>query len=289
MQGDVQRPHGRDLWSLLDERLPATSAADHWVPWVRADRLRLRQVLINLLSNAIKYNRPGGEVALGWSRDGPHCRLLIADTGQGMTTEQLAHLFEPFNRLGAARSPIEGTGIGLVVARGLMELMQGRLTVDSTAGRGTAVTLTLACAEPAAAPTTPLWSPSRHGPLEGSMRVLYAEDDEVNVELVRAIIKLRPGITLEVAHSGAQALTLARREPPAVMLLDMQLGDMTGLEVARALQSDPITADISLVGLSADAQPEQINAALARGFAAYLTKPVDFSALLEVLDEAFAA
>jgi|CXWL01.1.fsa_nt_gi PAS domain S-box-containing protein len=259
-------------------------------PWVQADRLRLKQVLLNLLSNAIKYNRAGGDVVLGWQQEGAHCRLRIADTGRGMSPEQLAHLFEPFNRLGAERSPVDGTGIGLVVARGLAELMQGRLSVDSTVGHGTVVTLTLpGSAPPASVPAPALaWRPSRHAPLEGSLHVLYAEDNEVNVELVRAIVGLRPGVTLHVAPTGAQALALARRDPPDLLLLDMHLGDMTGLEVAQALQADPVTADIPLVALSADALPQQIATAMAHGCVAYLTKPIDFGALLRLLDDAAA-
>jgi CheY-like chemotaxis protein len=248
-------------------------------------------VLLNLMSNAIKYNRPGGEVKLTWQLEDSKCRLRIADTGPGMTAKQLAHLFEPFNRLGAERSRVEGTGIGLVVARGLMELMRGQMAIDSVAGRGTDVTLTLGCAEP---PTTgpmrgPAWLPIREVPATGSLRVLYAEDNEVNVEIVRALVALRPGIVLRVAESGAQALALARNDPPELMLLDMHLGDMTGLELARQLRDSPLTSAIPLVALSADALPEQIDAALAQGFAAYLTKPVDFNALLRLLDEAAAA
>ncbi len=265
---------------------PAVAAG---APWVLADRLRLKQVLLNLLSNAIKYNRAGGEVALSWQRDDEQWQLRLADTGLGMTPEQLAHLFEPFNRLGVESTRIEGTGIGLVVARGLTELMGGRLTIDSTAGRGTVTTLTLRSAPvPDEPELTPTWRSSGTGSLDGGMRVLYAEDDEVNVELVRAIMTKRPGITLEVAVSGAQALDLARRDPPDLLLLDMHLGDMTGLDVARILLRDPITRRVPLVALSADAMPAQIDAALAQGFAAYLTKPIDVRALLQLIDTTIA-
>jgi PAS domain S-box-containing protein len=273
----------------LDPRAASTETDAPGVPWVQADRLRLKQVLLNLLSNAIKYNRPGGEVALSWRADGGQWQLRIADTGRGMTAEQLAHLFEPFNRLGVERSRIEGTGIGLVVARGLTELMGGQLNVDSTAGRGTVITLSLrSTLERDETDPEPAWHLSATASLDGGIRVLYAEDDEVNVELVRAIMAKRAAVTLEIAVSGAEALAAARRDPPDLLLLDMHLGDMTGLEVARTLMDDPITRRIPLVAMSADAMPEQIDAALAQGFAAYLTKPIDVRALLQLIDTAAA-
>ena len=276
--------HTPDLWTAPDVPTTVPGALEARAIWVQADRVRLRQVLLNLLSNAIKYNARGGQAVLSWQLDGQRCRLQITDTGPGLTAEQLAHLYEPFNRLGAERSAVEGTGIGLVVARRLMELMEGDLAIDSVAGHGTVATLTLRCAASIPVPA-PAWRPSRNAPLEGSLKVLYAEDDEVNVELVRAIVALRPGITLQVARSGAQAIEQALRDPPELLLLDMNLGDMSGLEVARALRDHPITRDILLVALSADALPQQIGSALSQGVAAYLTKPIDIGAVLNLLDE----
>jgi PAS domain S-box-containing protein len=254
--------------------------------WVLADRLRMRQVLVNLLSNAVKYNRAGGNVIVSWERAPDGGCLRIADSGLGMPSEKLERLFEPFNRLGAEKSKIEGTGIGLVLSRRLVELMQGELQIASTLGRGTVATLMLRPAEaPSASPGVPA-PPSQHGPFDGTLRVLYAEDDEVNVELIRQVMTLRPAVALSVATSGARALEMARRDPPDLMLVDMNLGDMTGLELARALAADPATAGLRLVALSADALPEQIDTALAAGFESYLTKPVDFRKLLNVIDSA---
>jgi PAS domain S-box-containing protein len=251
---------------------------------VVADRTRLRQVLVNLLSNAVKYNRPGGRVVVSSRVQDDGCHLTIADDGPGMTPEKLGRLFEPFNRLGAEKSKVEGTGIGLVLSRRLMELMRGRLEVESTVARGTVATVVLETTDvrPADAPSPS--PPSQHGALESTLRVLYAEDNEVNVELVRQVVGLRPEVALSVADNGATALAMARRDPPDLMLVDMNLGDMTGLELARELQGRPATAAIRLVALSADALPEQIDAALAAGFEGYLTKPVDFRRLLNVLD-----
>ena len=252
--------------------------------FVRADRVRLRQVLVNLLSNAVKYNRPGGQVRVTWRIDDGRCALSIADDGIGMAPEKLARLFEPFNRLGAENSKIEGTGIGLVLSRRLVELMQGELRIESALGRGTQATLALACTDEEPAHAGGASPPSQHGTLDESLRVLYAEDNEVNVEIVREVVKLRPSVALDVAESGTLAFQKARRDQPQLILVDMNLGDMTGIELAQALHADPATSGIRLVALSADALPEQIDAALAMGFEDYLTKPINFRDLLDVLD-----
>jgi PAS domain S-box-containing protein len=253
--------------------------------WVLADRVRMRQVLVNLLSNAVKYNHAGGNVVVSWERGGDSGCLRIADTGLGMTSEKLERLFEPFNRLGAEKSKIEGTGIGLVLSRRLVELMDGELQIASTLGRGTVATLLLKRAEEPATSESIAAPPSQHGTFGGTLRVLYAEDDEVNVELIRQVVMLRPLVALSVATSGRRALEMARHDPPDLMLVDMNLGDMTGLELAQALATTPATADLPLVAMSADALPEQISMALAAGFESYLTKPVDFRKLLHLLDE----
>jgi CheY-like chemotaxis protein len=209
--------------------------------------------------------------------------VRIADNGMGIAPDKLKRLFEPFNRLGAENSKIEGTGIGLVLSRRLAESMRGELRVDSSA-QGTVAWLTLERSHEAPEPADGMTPPSQHGALDDALYVLYAEDNEVNVELVRQIVKLRPSITLEVAENGATALHKARRDLPDMILVDMNLGDMTGIELAQLLRADSVTAGIRLVALSADALPEQINSALASGFEDYLTKPVDFRELLNVLD-----
>jgi PAS domain S-box-containing protein len=253
--------------------------------WVSADAVRLRQVLVNLLSNAVKYNRPGGRVALTWRRLGDECEVLVTDTGVGIPSDRLANLFQPFNRLGAEASAVEGTGIGLVLSRQLTEMMGGTLTVTSTFGVGTCAILRLGIATaPAARTESTRLVRSQAGPAT-VLDVLYAEDDEVNAELVRQLVSLRRGVCLRVATSGAAALASARADPPDLMLVDMNLGDMTGTELARELRRDRATREVRLVALSADALPEQIRAAMASGFESYLTKPINFEEVLGVLDE----
>jgi CheY-like chemotaxis protein len=250
--------------------------------WVLADRLRLRQVLVNLLSNAVKYNRAGGSVTVSWQIRADACHVSVTDTGPGMTPDKLSRLFEPFNRLGAEKSGVEGTGIGLVLSRRLVELMRGELKIVSSVGRGTVATVVLERSEKPAGIPPELSPPSQHGALDDALSVLYAEDNEVNVELVRQVTTLRPSIALRVAENGTSALRMARQDPPDLMLVDMHLGDMTGIELAQVLRASPVTCGIRLVALSADALPEQIKAAL--GFETYLTKPIDFRKLLNVLD-----
>jgi CheY-like chemotaxis protein len=232
----------------------------------------------------VKYNRRGGKVTVDWHLRAGGCQLSVADTGSGMSPARLARLFEPFNRLGAEKSRIEGTGIGLVLSLRLTESMGGELKVDSVVGQGTIATLLLQAAEAGAA-AAPLPSPpSQHDALDGRLNVLYAEDNEVNAELVRQVARLRPGVDLRIAESGASALHMVREQVPDLMLVDMNLGDMTGLELVRAVRQRPSARDIRLVALSADALPEQIDVALSSGFEGYLTKPIDFRALLTVLD-----
>ena len=257
---------------------------------VQADRVRLRQVLVNLLVNGIKYNRPGGEVTVnGWS-DGGRVVLEIRDSGIGLSADQRAHLFEPFNRLGAERSGIEGTGIGLVIVQRLVTLMQGDIEVESTPGQGSCFRIWLPLTvdtpvDSGAIPLddTPVGTASKDKPMTAT--ILYAEDNEVHVLLVQEVIRMRPQWQLQVGRSGAQALALAQAHPPDLMLVDMHLGDMTGFDLVDAMDRDGRLRTVPRVALSADAMPDRIHAAQDRGFKAYLTKPLDVMALLHCLDE----
>ena len=289
------RALGDEALNMVEEM--AHSAAIKLLPpeiagdlYVRGDRVRLRQVLVNLLSNAIKYNRQGGTVQLKARAQGSEVLMEVSDNGIGMSEEQQQHLFEPFNRLGVESSGVDGTGIGLVIVRKLLELMKGEVRVTSHKGRGTTVCVTLASALPA----TPALPTARGSALPAdepaplptrTATLLYAEDNDVNVMLVEQILALRPEWNLLVAVSGTQALALARETCPDLLLLDMHLGDMTGFDVVTELDKDDRLSQIPRVALSADAMPDQIHAAKARGFEAYLTKPLDVSNLLDCLDE----
>ncbi|MDE2401057.1 MAG: PAS domain S-box protein [Burkholderiales bacterium] len=264
--------------------------------FIKADRVRLRQIMVNLLSNAIKYNRPGGRVMVEAQAVEASVVISVVDTGRGLSEEQQTHLFEPFNRLGAERTTVEGTGIGLVIVKRLVDLMHGRLEVSSQVDVGTRFQVWLPATRNPHAEIEAAHSGmgGRTGPRSGwgaldtlnpgRFTILYAEDNAVNVELVRQVLHMRPKWMLEVARCGAEAIEMARSMPPDLLLLDMHLGDMSGLDVSDALARDADTSDIPRVALSADAMPDQISAAQARGFLDYLTKPLDVARLLQLLD-----
>ena len=261
--------------------------------FVKADQVRLRQILVNLMTNAVKYNKPGGRVMIEAQGVRSFVVITVSDTGRGLSEEQQSHLFEPFNRLGAERTAVEGTGIGLVIVKRLIDLMRGRIEISSQVGVGSSFRVWL----PAALDPHPPATDSAHGRLSarsgwgafdalnpGTLTLLYAEDNVVNVELVRQVMHMRPKWHMEVARNGAEAIQMARASPPDLLLLDMHLGDMSGLDVSDVLARRAETAGIPRVGLSADAMPDQISAARERGFLDYLTKPLDVARLLTLLD-----
>jgi PAS domain S-box-containing protein len=262
-------------------RLPSTPLP---AQWVQADPRALEQVLMNLLSNAIKYNRPHGEVHLELRADDKQVVLSITDEGLGLSTEQQAALFQPFNRLGAERTRIEGSGLGLVISRDLMRAMGGALTVQSAIGQGATFSLTLPlgqATQTAAAPAPepdPTDTPQKPSP---KRIVLYVEDEPLNVVLMEEIFRKRPHWTLQVAANGQEGLELARTHQPDLLLIDMNLPDMNGLELLRRLRADAITRPIRCVVLSADVLPEQVSAAMDAGFSDYWTKPIDVSLVLD--------
>lgn len=261
--------------------------------FVKADQVRLRQILVNLLTNAVKYNKPGGRVMVEAQGVRSYVVITVSDTGRGLSEEQQSHLFEPFNRLGAERTPVEGTGIGLVIVKRLIDLMRGRIEISSQVGVGSSFRVWM----PAATNPNQITADSSHGRLgqrsgwgtfdalnPGTLTLMYAEDNVVNVELVRQVLHMRPKWHMEVARCGAEAIQMVRASPPDLLLLDMHLGDMSGLDVSDALADRAETAGIPRVALSADAMPDQIGAARERGFLDYLTKPLDVARLLALLD-----
>src|SRR5918911_231357 len=262
---------------------PALSGQAH----VQADPQRLKQVLVNLLSNAIKYNRRGGTVTLSCA-DRPHNRLRLAvmDTGAGIPAEQIARLFTPFERLDAEQSGVEGTGLGLALSRGLVELMGGTLGVESVLGVGSTFWLEL----PRAAAPQLLQAPEageEAAPWASAgfaQTLLLIEDNQANVALMESILAQRPDVTLLTALQGRLGMDLARRHRPHLILLDVHLPDMRGDEVLRRLKDDPATREIPVVVVSADATREQEERLLATGAHAYLTKPLDVRHFLHVVD-----
>ncbi|URI06459.1 ATP-binding protein [Aquincola tertiaricarbonis] len=247
---------------------------------MRSDPLRLRQVLMNLVSNAIKYNRPGGHVTLEARREGNTVRLQVRDNGHGMSDSQLDTLFQAFNRMGREKTSIEGTGIGLFITKRLVELLGGSLQVQSREGVGTTVTVTLPYVAPTAArAVAPRAEPVDPDALVG--RVLYIEDNPVNATLVEHFFQRHPQVQLSLAETGQQGLALARSLQPDLVLLDMQLPDMTGLQVIARLRADRSTAALRVVALSANAMPQDVDAALRAGVEAYWAKPIDFAQLHE--------
>jgi PAS domain S-box-containing protein len=266
-----------------------------------ADATRLRQVLLNLLSNAIKYNQPHGTVTIATAcEDGEHGAqvwLTVSDTGRGMSEQQLKHVFEPFNRLGIEREGIEGTGIGLTIVKALVERMGGEVHVRSQAGAGTVFDVVLPRATEDAAsdtqrplpprPPMPTEDPpeppraARHG------RLLYIEDNPVNVLIISELVAQRGGLQLDVATDGETGVARALQGQPDVVLVDMQLPGIDGHEVRRRLRSDPRTAHIPCIALSANAMPQDVEQALKAGFVDYWTKPVDFKAFASALDALF--
>ena len=260
---------------------------------VMADATRLRQVLINLLSNALKYNRPGGRVRVEALQRGASVLVRVTDTGRGMSDDQLRHLFEPFNRLGADRGEIEGTGIGLAITKALVERMGGSVHVDSRLGEGSVFELRLPVADPAtvAAPVAPSAAaasvPSPPPAPHARHRVLYIEDNPVNALIISELVARRTDVALQIAVDGTHGVQQAQALLPDLILLDMQLPDFDGFEVLRRLQASPLTARIPCIALSANAMPADIERALKAGMADYWTKPLDFKAFMDSLDRLF--
>lgn len=289
----------------------------------QADCTRVKQVLINMLSNAIKYNKVGGSVVVRCITNGRgRVRLCVEDSGDGLTTDQIAHLFQPFNRLGQEGTAEEGTGIGLVVCKRLVELMGGVIGVDSVVGKGSVFWFELNLVLAANA-SVPVLSPPPPVPAQASentesaalkdslvasqglklsdpindkpelqlapMRtLLYVEDNPANLMLVEEIVTRLPSVKLLSAQTGSEGIALARTTLPDVILMDINLPGMSGLVALQHLLADPITMHIPVIALSANAMPHDIERGLELGFFRYLTKPIKVREFLTTLDIALA-
>ncbi len=259
--------------------------------YVKGDRTRVKQVLINLLTNAIKYNRADGSVVVDCDARNPgRIRVSVTDTGAGLTPEQLTQLFQPFNRLGQEATAEQGTGIGLVVCKRLIELMGGVIGVESTVGKGSVFWIELKLTtEPqlAAGSARPL--PAVRTQVLADQEIatlLYVEDNPANLMLVEDLIARRPDIRLLSARDGDRGIEIARAARPDVILMDINLPGISGIAALRILANDRATAHIPVVALSANAIPRDIERGLQAGFFRYLTKPIKVAEFMDTLDVA---
>jgi PAS domain S-box-containing protein len=255
-----------------------------------ADRTRLKQVVINLLTNAIKYNRARGQGEFRVASSAPgRIRVSVRDTGLGLSPERLAQLFQPFNRLGQEASGVEGTGIGLVMAKRLIELMDGTIGVESTVGVGSTFWFELAvAAEPqfAEGGGAPGVAARQRVQRRQPRLVLYVEDDLANLKLVERLIERRPDLKLISAVTGTAGIKLARSHRPEVILMDINLPDISGLDAMAVLHDDPATSHIPIVAVSANAMPHDLARGQQAGFFAYLTKPINVGEFTDTLNAA---
>ena len=264
--------------------------------YIKADRTRVKQVLINLLSNAIKYNQTGGSVkiecAVGYTG---RVKISVKDTGAGLSPEMRSQLFQSFNRLGQEASCEEGTGIGLVVSKRLVELMQGMIGVESKVGAGSVFWIELSAdidphlefAKAQSIPMPELLVPVGPRP----HLVLYVEDNPANLKLVEQLIARRPNMRLLTAQNGNDGIRLARGYLPDVILMDINLPGISGIEAMKIIHLDAVTAHIPVIALSANAIPSDVEKGLQAGFFRYLTKPIKVNEFMETLNVAleFAA
>jgi signal transduction histidine kinase/ActR/RegA family two-component response regulator len=276
---------------LADARsISLTFATDGCDSYVRTDRQRCRQILLNLLSNAVKYNHDRGEVEVRCDLTSDDAlRISVRDTGPGIDAARQERLFEPFERLGAEGSGVEGTGLGLALTRQLVQVMGGTIGVDSVAGEGSTFWIELPRTEPPAT-AHPAVTDSTPRPPRGSRRtLLLVEDNLTNLRLVEAMLRRRPEISVLPAMLGQLALDLAHEHRPDLIVLDLHLPDLSGREVLSRLRSDPRTQDIPVVVASADATPGRVRQLREEGAFDYVTKPLDVHRFLAVVDAALAA
>ena len=262
-------------------------------PHIGADRTRFKQVAINLLSNAIKYNRVDGTVTVSCNLDTPgRLRLEVRDTGAGLTPDKIDHLFQPFNRLGQENSGNEGTGIGLVVCKRLVELMGGSIGVQSIVGSGSNFWVELDLTQPQFASVAlrpdekieliPIQAQAHR------FTLLCVEDNPANLMLIEDLVARRPDVLLLSASDGLSGIEMARNFLPDVILMDINLPGINGFQALEILAKGLTTSHIPVVALSANAMPRDIEKGLATGFFAYVTKPIKVSDFMATLEKSFS-
>ena len=267
--------------------MSSETAHDGW--YVRGDKQRLRQVLVNLIGNAVKYNRSNGTVHIAAVQSDGRVRLGISDTGPGIPAEKRSLLFKPFERLGAEQGPVEGTGLGLALAKALIEAMSGSIGAENQQTGGATFWIELPDAQPAGESHG---EPVVAGPAaarRGRGTVLYIEDNRSNVRLLQRLLERRPEVRLLFAGTGAEGIAVATREQPGLIFLDLHLPDMHGQEILRRLRAGSRTASIPVAVLSADATGAQSERLLGLGAQAYVTKPFALNTVLALIDEHLAS
>jgi len=258
--------------------------------YVQVDHVRIRQILLNLLSNAVKYNKKNGKVYVSWGKKWDMARITISDTGQGIPLGKYNEVFRPFNRFGAETKNIEGTGVGLVICKKLVEAMGGQIGFESADGCGCDfwIEVPLAAAPPAlekpAASSIADEPPQREwAQIEGN--VIYIEDGPANINVMRHVFDMLPKVDLQVALDGRSGLTMIQHHIPDLVLMDIHLPDISGFAVLEEMKSNLVTAHIPAIAVSASAMREQVAAGLAAGFREYMTKPLDIKRLLNLIHD----
>ncbi len=257
--------------------------------YVLADRTKLKQVILNLLSNAVKYNSDNGSVVLEShvTYDGK-VRISVKDTGAGLSLQQQKSIFEPFNRLGVDQTTIEGTGIGLTITKRLMEHMDGSIEIESKEGQGSTFILQFPegkAVDLKSSPDELVTTPKELESNGGSYTLLYVEDNPANLSLVQMILEQRDDISLLTAPQAQIGIDLARTHIPDLILMDINLPGMDGIEAFRRLSAIEETKNIPVIAVSANAMESDVKNALNAGFKAYIKKPFDLKLFMQEIDK----
>lgn len=260
---------------------------------VLIDYTRFKQVLLNLISNAIKYNRPNGSVSMEMTVQGDMVRFSVSDTGFGIPVEKRDSLFQPFNRLGAEATEIEGTGVGLTITRRLIEAMNGSIGYETEPGKGTTFWVEVPRVSGTAQAAAAEAAPGVSGPIEvtggqSRWRMLYIEDNPANIQLMNALADELPNLELSTTHTAELGLEMAVQLRPDIIVLDVNLPGMSGIEAVRRLKMMSETRAIPVIALSANVTQSAIRRGIEAGFEKYLTKPLDITEFLNTLDDLLA-